>query len=192
MKKLTYWSMDHPKWAIALTLVITLLFLIQFPKVVIDTDPENMLEADQPERVFYDQVKKDFGVYDMIVVGITDERGIFRLETLARLARIADGILDIEGVIAQDVMSFSTTDDVTSADGTLNVAPIMGAPPETEEGAAAVRRAVLDNPMFAEKLASQDGTGAAFYVPIERKDQSHRISKEIEAILNEIIIRIWR
>jgi hypothetical protein len=37
--------------------------------------------------------------------------------------------------------------------------------------------------MFREKLVSLDGTGAAFYVPIERKDQSHRIAQAIEAVL---------
>jgi predicted RND superfamily exporter protein len=185
MKKLSYWSMDHPKWVILLTLAVTLFFLIQFPRAIIDTDPENMLEPDQPDRVLYDQVKKDFGVYDLIVVGIIDERGIFRPQTLERLARVADGILGIEGVIAEDVMSFSTTDDVSSADGTLRVAPIMERPPEADEEAGAIRRAALDNPMFAEKLASLDGTAAALYVPIERKDQSYRISKEIEAILKK-------
>ncbi len=183
MKRLTYWSIDHPKSAILLTLIVTILFLVQFPKAVIDTDPENMLEADQPDRVFYDQVKEDFDVYDLIVVGITDEQGIFRPEILGRLARVADGIVDIDGVIAEDVISFSTTDDVTSAGEALAVARIMENPPETQEQASQIRRAVLSNPMFFEKLASQDGTGAAFYVPIQRKDQSYRISKEIEAIL---------
>ncbi len=183
MRRLIYWSIDHPKGAILLTSIITLVFLVQFPRVVIDTDPENMLEKDQPDRAFYNQVKEDFGVYDLIVVGITDEQEIFRPEVLKRLMRTADAILGIEGVIAEDVMSFSTTDDVTSVDGTLHVARIIEASPETAEKAAGIRRAVLSNPMFAEKLASQDGTGAAFYVPIERKDQSYRISQQIEAIL---------
>ena len=184
MKQLIYWSIDHPKGTMLLTAIVTLLFLVQFPRVVIDTDPENMLEPDQADRVFYDQVKEDFGIYDLIVVGITDGQGIFRTETLEKLARIAEDVLGIEGVIAEDVMSFSTTDDVTSADGTLRVARIMEDPPATEEGATAIRRAVLSNPMFLEKLASQDGTGAALYVPIEQKDQSYRISQEIEAILD--------
>ena len=183
MRKLIYWSMDHPKGAMLLTAVITLLFLAQFPRVVIDTDPENMLEADQPDRVFYDQVKEDFGIHDLIVVGITDDQGIFRPQTLAQLARATDFILAIEGVIVEDVVSFSTTDDVTSAEGTLNVARLMEAPPATAEEAGAIGRAVFGNPMFVDKLASQGGAGAAIYVPIAQKDQSHRISQEIEAIL---------
>lgn len=131
MRKLTLWTIDHPRWTLVLSAVITLGFLAPFPRVVVDTDPENVLEPDQPDRVFYDRVKEDFGVDDLIVVGIIDGQGIFRPRTLTRLARIADGILEIEGVIADDVMSLSTTDDLSSGAGGLRVDRIMPEPPET-------------------------------------------------------------
>jgi len=180
MKKITYFSIDHPKLVIILTVVITGLFLFQFQKVHIDTDPENMLEVDQPDRVFYDQVKEEFGIRDMLVLGITDEKGIFQRETLARLAAITDRILDIDGVIAEDVISFTTTDNVTSDNGMLNVRRIMERIPETEVEAEAIRKGVYDNPLFVEKIVSLDGNGVAFYIPIQQKDLSYDISKEIE------------
>lgn len=183
MTRLVTWAMNRPRTAIAFAVLLTLAFLIPFPFVVIDTDPENMLEADQPDRVFYTQVKEDFGIYDMIVVGVTDARGIFRPDTLVRLDRIADAIVAIDGVVVEDVLSLSTTDNVTAVGDTLTVARIMEDPPVTEADAASLREAVLGNAMFREKLVSLDGTGAAFYVPIERKDQSHRIAQEIETVL---------
>jgi hypothetical protein len=183
MTRLVRWATARPRTTITVAGLLTLAFLIPFPFVVIDTDPENMLEVDQPDRVFYTQVKEDFGIYDLIVVGVTDARGIFRPETLARLDRIADGIVAIDGVVVEDVLSLSTTDNVTIEGDTLTVARIMEDPPTTDTDAAAMREAVLGNAMFREKLASLDGTGVAFYVPIERKDQSHRIAQEIEAVL---------
>src|SRR3990170_4835863 len=185
MKKITHFSMDHPVLAIAITLLITLLFLFQFPKARIDTDPENMLEADQPERVFYDQVKTDFGIRDMIVLGITDEGGIFRVETLKRIARITDEILKLDGVVVEDVISFSTTDNVTSEDGVLRVNRIMESPPETERDAEIIRAGIYDNPLFVEKIVSKDGRTAALYIPIERKDMSYRISGEIDSLVRK-------
>ena len=59
----------------------------------------------------------------------------------------------------------------------------MTTPPETQEEAEALGAAVFDNPIFTEKLVSRDGRAAAIYVPIESKDQSYRISQEIELIL---------
>ncbi len=143
MRRLIAWGIDHPKLVIGFTALITLGFLVQFPGAVIDTDPENMLEADQPDRVFYAQAKEDFGIHDMIVVGVTDDEGVFQPKTLGQLARIAEGILGVDGVIVEDVMSFSTTDNVTSGGGILSVARIMDEPPTTDEDAAAMRAAVF-------------------------------------------------
>ena len=176
LKKLTYFSIDHPKTVIILTLVVTLIFLSQFPKAKIDTDPENMLEADQPDRVFYDRVKRDFGIHDMIVLGITDEKGVFNPQTLGQLARITEEILKIKGVMVEDVMSFTTTNNVTGSGGLLDVRRIMEEPPQTFEGAASVRQAIFGNPLLVEKLASRDEKGVAIYIPIQEKKMSYRIS----------------
>jgi len=184
MTRLLNWGVDRPRQVLVVMALVTLGFLVQFPRVVIDTDPENMLEADQTDRAFYAQVKEDFGIYDMIVAGVVDPGGIFQVDTLQRLARVADGIVAIDGVIVEDVLSFSTTDNVASSGGLVEVARIMESPPDTAEAAAAVQDAVFGNSMFTEKLVSLDGTAAAFYIPIERKDASHRIAGEIEAIMD--------
>ncbi|MBI1922986.1 hypothetical protein HYR99_01915 [Candidatus Poribacteria bacterium] len=77
LKKLTYFSIERPQTVILIISIITLVFMAQFLRIHIDTDPENMLETDQPDRVFYDQMKESFGINDLIVLGITDEKGIF-------------------------------------------------------------------------------------------------------------------
>lgn len=182
MKRITYFSIDHPKLVIALTVIITGLFLFQFPQAHIDTDPENMLEADQGDRVFYDQIKQDFGIRDMIVLGITDEAGIFQPETLDKIARVTDAILNIDGVIVEDVISFTTTDNVASEAGLLKVSRIMETVPRTEEEVEALKTSVYDNPLFVEKIVSENGEAVALYIPIEQKDMSYRIAEEIESV----------
>jgi len=61
LERLTRFALDRPKTVIAATILVTAVFALQFPRITIDTDPENMLEPDQPDRVLYDRVKKDFG-----------------------------------------------------------------------------------------------------------------------------------
>jgi predicted RND superfamily exporter protein len=185
LKKLTYFSLDHPKLVVILTLILTGLFLFQFPKANIDTDPENMLEAHQPDRVFYDQIKKDFGIRDMIVLGITDEAGIFQPATLGKIARITDEILKIEGVIIEDVISFTTTNNVTSEGGVMQVRRIMESTPQTEQDVETIKASVYDNPLFVEQIVSKEGDAIALYIPIQQKDMSYRISKEIESRAQE-------
>ncbi|MBI3029440.1 MAG: MMPL family transporter [Candidatus Rokubacteria bacterium] len=182
-RRLVLFSVDRPRLVLVLTLAVTLLFASQFPRIRIDTDPENMLEADQPDRVFYRQVKKEFGIHDMLVVGLVDPAGVYRPEVLERYARIVDGISRIKGVVLEDLLSLTSTDDVRSSADTLSVRPIMERVPGNADEMAVLRMALAKNPLFADKLADRDGKAFAIYVPIQAKDQSHRISKEIEAIL---------
>jgi hypothetical protein len=63
--------------------VVTLLFMTQFPKMRTDTDPKNMLPATSAVRVWNDKVENDFSLYkDTIVLGIVSDKGILNSDTL--------------------------------------------------------------------------------------------------------------
>jgi len=187
-EKLTLFSIDRPKTVIALMTLITVLFGLQFPNVTIDADPENMLDAEQEDRAFYDETKDTFGINDLIVVGVVDEADVFRSESLAGIARATAEILKIDGVIIEDVISPSTTDNVKSAGGLLDIHPVLGDIPQSAEELAQLRQDIANNPFLHEKIASADGTAIALYIPIEQKDMSHRIAGEIEAILTRELL----
>ncbi len=187
-ERMTTFSMDRPKTVIALSLLLTILFGIQFPRITIDADPENMLEADQPDRVFYNRVKEEFGIHDLIVVGIVDEEGVFRPEALERIARATSEILRIKGVIIEELVSPSTTDNVKSAAGLLDIRPVLREVPGDPDAARGIRADVAENPFLHEKIASADGTAVALYVPIERKDMSYRIAADIREILDRELL----
>src|SRR3972149_7354635 len=188
LSKITLFALNRPKTVIGLVLVATVLFASQFPRIKIDTDPENMLEADQPDRVFYDRMKKEFGIHDLIVVGIVDEKGIFRPESLERIARATSEILKIKGVVIEDVVSLTTTDNVKSSGGLLDIHPVMREVPATSEAIAQLRRDIAENPFLDEKVASRDGTAVALYIPIQKKDMSYRVAREIERILKRELL----
>ncbi len=185
MNPLTAFAIRYPWQVLVLATVVTAFFGWQFRAIKIDTDPENMLEASQPDRVVYDAVKKDFGIKDLLVVGVVDEAGIFRPDPLRRVARLTERITAIPGVIIDDMVSLTTTDDITLDGGLLHIGPVMPKAPESSEEAESLRTRISTNPLLAEKLASSDGTAIAIYIPIERKDQSYRISREIERLAQE-------
>lgn len=188
LERATRFALDRPRTIIAATVFVTAVFALQFPRIVIDTDPENMLEPDQPDRVFYDEIKKDFGVHDLIVVGIVDERDVFRTESLERIAEATTEILQIPGVIAPDVISLTTTNNVKSSGGLLNIRPVVEEIPRTPEAIEALRRDIAENPFLHEKIASEDGTAVALYVPIQEKRMSYRVAGEIAAILDRHLL----
>ncbi len=184
-KHLIDFSINRPWVVIATVVVITAFFAIQLPKIQIDTDPENMLEADEPVRVFDHQVKDEFGISDFIAVGVVAEDGAFHQQLLSTVYRIIEDVRQIDGVIADDILAPSTVDDIRQTDdGVLTVTTLLAQEPESDEQAQYVLSRIKDNPILRGKLASDDGQAIAMFIPIESKNMSHRIAGEIQEIVD--------
>ena len=106
MKKiLTDLSIRHPWLVISIAVVITAIFAAQFPNITIDTDPENMLPADAPVRIFEHETKENFGLSDFIAMGVVNEAGSFNPQTLNKIYNITAEIEEIEGIITMTARS---------------------------------------------------------------------------------------
>jgi predicted RND superfamily exporter protein len=163
------------------------LSLLRVTSITIDTDPENMLSESEWVRVFHSEVKRDFALSDMIVLGVVNEQdpeGVFNPATLAKIYRITEGIRGIDGVVVQDVLAFSTVDDVLQAGpGTVRFQYLMERPPASREEALHIRDRVLANPFLFGTLVSEDGKALAVYIPILEKKIAHRVSGKVRTLI---------
>jgi hypothetical protein len=175
---------DFPRLTIGVILLLTFWAIFQLPKITTDTDPENMLEPDAPVRVSHEATKRTFGIHELIVVGFESERDLFNVDDLTKLFRINREILNIPGVIIPDVLSLVTTDTMRKSGDTLEIRKLLERPPQTQEDARQLKDTLLGNPLFREKLISQDGQRVAFYIPIERKEIAARVTREIQALVD--------
>ncbi len=105
-KRIIEYCVDHYKLvtvlAVGITVLIGLLAALpsvypaHFPflnKISIDTDPENMLPADEAVRVFHNQMKQKFSLHDMVVVGVVnnaDKDGVFNPVTLKDIVELTN------------------------------------------------------------------------------------------------------
>ena len=184
---LVEFSVNHPKLVVFLSVLITALFMTQFPKVRIDTNPKHMLPATSDVRVWNNKVEKTFGLYkDVIVVGVRNEKGVLNTATLASMQRITDRILGLKGVAARDVSSFETIDNVTSEGGTLKVGPLMPQAPKTAGGINDLKEQLFGNPLYIGRIISKDGKTAAIYVPLEEGANGKQIADAIRKIVKEV------
>ncbi len=168
----------------------------------VDTDPENMLAADEPVRVFHNEMKTEFTLNDLIVVGVINEaheEGVFNADTLDDVyalsefaktirwdAETEDGELEQRGVIAIDIIAPSTVDAIEQAGlGSVRFDWLLPAPPKTEEEALAVRTRAMRIPTLNDTLVSGDGTAIALYIPITSKDVSFRVAKALRGKIAE-------
>lgn len=181
-------TLDKPKTTLLIYAIISVLFLSQFLKAQVDTDPENMLSHEDPARVAHREFKGEFALHDAIVVGVVDdanELGVFTPEALGNISKISEEILDIEGVIAKDLVSPITTDDIRGGGGSLIIEPLLRKGAVSPEEALKMRDSALANPILKDMLISADGKAIAIAVPIREKDQSYRISQEIQTIIDK-------
>lgn len=197
---LVNFSVKHYKLVLILTIIVALLGLSQFPFIKIDTDPENMLSKDEFIRVFDRQVRDEFNLNDIIVLGIVDEvhpNGVFTKETLNKIYKITEKIKDIEitfnnekinPVISRQIISPSTVDDIRQGASVGNIIFqwLMPNLIETEEEALEIQKQAKDNPFLHGTMVSENGKAISLYIPIREKEYSYLVSQEIQKIVDSL------
>ena len=169
LRRLPEWAVTWPKLTVALAIAATMVFAAWLPRMRTDTDPKNMLPVTSYVRVFNRQVERWFGLHeDMIVVGIVRDGGLFDRAALEAVSRLTDRIVRLPGVMAADVTSVTTADNVVTEAGTLSVQPLLPAIPTNAQDLEAFRRAVMDNPMVVDRLVSAGGRATVIHLPLER------------------------
>ncbi|MCK4887093.1 MAG: MMPL family transporter [Planctomycetes bacterium] len=163
-----------------------------FNPIIVDTDPENMLPADEPVRIFHNQMKKELSLYDMVVVGIVNDKhpdGVFNPETLANIYELTEFSKTLHwtedgqevGVVEVDLIAPSTVDNIEQGGlGTVKFEWLMPQPPETKEEALAIRQKAQRIPFLNGTLVSEDGKAICIYLPLTHKHLSYRVYSELQ------------
>ncbi len=169
--------------------------------VRVDTDPENMLDHDEPVRVFHDRMKKTLSLYDMLVVGVVNNEnpnGVFNAASLGRIHALATYAKSLKGealglddpragVIGVDLIAPSTVDNIEPGGlGEVRFEWLMKDPPKTDEEALAVRDKAARLPFLEGTLVSEDGKAVALYIPLSSKDLSYEVSAKLKAKIAEL------
>ncbi|MDW7773297.1 MAG: MMPL family transporter [Desulfobulbaceae bacterium] len=192
---LIQFSIHRPRLVAAFMALAALVLGALIVNVHVDTDPENMLSRDEAVRIFHNQNKKEFTLYDMVVLGIVNEKdpdGVFNPATLSRVQELTEyaGTLtwpDPEdpaksmGVVKRDIIAPGNVDNIEQAGpGQVRFEWLMQEAPETREEALRIRDNAMANPMLNGTLVSEDGKALCLYLPITDKDLAHRIQAELK------------
>ncbi len=189
-QRIIAFSLDHPRAVTALMLALTLALGAMIPWVKVDTDPENMLSEHEAVRVFHHEMKREFVLNDMVVLGVVNEKdpdGVFNPRSLARVYELTkfaeklrwpdpkDPTKEI-GVVEVDLLAPSRVDNIEPAgEGTVRFEWLMPEPPTTREAARAIREKAKANPLLDGTLVSEDGKALCIYLPLTSKDLSYRV-----------------
>jgi predicted RND superfamily exporter protein len=180
----------RPRTVYAVIVLLVAITGALMTRIQIDTDPENMLSADQGDRMFHNEVEKRFAYHDTIVVGLVNNdhaNGVYNVRSLAALRSLSDSILALDGVVSPDLASLATFDNIEQEDpGTIRFEWLMRDAPATAEQSVEIRDKVSRLPLLMDSLVSGDGKAAAIYVPIVSKDLSYALSNQIQGLIAEL------
>jgi len=205
-------SLDHYKTVAAVSVFVTVLIALAaampslFPRAIpwlhgveVDTDPENMLSADEPVRIFHDEMKHRMGLHDMVVVGIVredDPKGVFTPSALRKITELTDFAAKLDGdtefgrryglkpgqrVLQPDIISPSRVDTVEPLPGNaISVHWLMKTPPATQAEADKVFADAKRIPFLNGTMVSDDGKAVALYLPITEKKISYQVYRALQ------------
>ncbi len=194
-------SICHYKLVLLGMGLLALLAAAFLPLAVMDTDPENMLETNEPARVFHNGTKRDFALSDVIVVGVINDHdpdGVFNPETLAHIYELTEFARTLRwpseedpgqsaGVIEADVVAPSVVDHMSQGGpGVIRFDWLMPEPPTTRAEAHAVRDRALSNPLLAGHMVSDDGKALCIYLPLTDKLVSYRVYTALQERIAEL------
>jgi predicted RND superfamily exporter protein len=92
-RSITDYALKHYHFVTLIMVAFMLALGALIPRIQIDTDPENMLSADEPVRIFHNQTKEQFTLSDIVVVGVVnnkDPNGVFNPQSLARIHELTE------------------------------------------------------------------------------------------------------
>jgi hypothetical protein len=152
----------------------------------IDTDPENMLNADEPVRVFHKRIKKEFTLYDMVVIGIVNEDhpdGVFNPATLRHVQVLTEFVQTLSDpkdpdkyVISHDIIAPGNVDNIKQAGpGEVRFEWLMKVAPATQKEALEIRDGAMANPLIKGSMVSEDGKAICIYAPVSSKSFADQV-----------------
>jgi predicted RND superfamily exporter protein len=177
-----------------LTLALTAFATAQFVdlrtgalRIQIDASANRLLPEDDPEREYYDFVRRLFGNDETLLVAVAAE-DVFTRDMLERIARMTSRIEQIRGV--RSVVSLSNALNIRGTAEGLDIGPFYDRVPEDAEGLARIRREALENPIYSGNLVAADGSATALlvYPDLDLTDSEfvdRGIDRQIQAIADE-------
>lgn len=159
MARFLQFPIRHPRTTVGFIVVLTLVLGIFAAQIQVDSAIENLLPTNDAERLYYDEVVREFGSEEATVVGIFAD-DVFTPENLARIDELSRALAKIEAV--REVLSLTTMKGVESNDFGIEVGTLMRELPTDAESAEAFRKRVYANELAVGNVVSPDGktTGA--------------------------------
>ncbi len=130
-------------------------------------------------RLRFEEVFKNRAV---VMVGVQAD-DVYAPSTLAKVARVTEGLRAVPSVIPGRVVSLATVQDVTTHGDALDVHTLMGEVPRTPSDVSALRAAVEANEIVSGRLVSRDGKLTAILAFLQDDYDREQVYRSVSALI---------
>ncbi|MBI4515387.1 MAG: MMPL family transporter [Deltaproteobacteria bacterium] len=180
-------SQRAPRLTLAAMLGLTAFFGFFARAIRVDSSIENLLPANDPDKLYYDGVKAVFGDEDIAVIGVFAD-DVFAPSTLAKIDQLSRRLTQIDGV--REVLGLTTVKGIEIGDFGLAAGWLMQQLPRTPEEAAAFRAKVLGNPLYLKNVVSADGRAAGISVVFDSLSDEEFLQRGIDDRIRRLVAEL--
>ncbi len=161
----------------------------QMPKMKIDTSIEAYIPPGHHSLLNRDKVRDIFGLTDPIVVAVSSHTkdGVFTADLLNVVSELTENIQGVEGVDPDQVTSLATENNITGTEDGMIVEPFLEEKLNGQSEADAVRKAVMQFPLYVGNLVSTDGSTTLIVAELLDKNKyGPQAYNDIKAIVDKV------
>ena len=165
MQRLLNFFSAHPWWVLAVLLLISIGAATRVQHVRVHVSADELLVRDDPERAYFEKIRKLFGDEEVILLVLKDGAVL----APEKLEVLRDIIGQLEAMPFVDrVESLFTIPRLRSVDGYLKTDPYLDTLPESSEAAKAILEDALESPFVRNVLLSADGRYMAAAIVLDK------------------------
>lgn len=179
---------ERPKIILIVSIIAVIVCGIFLTGVKLNTNMESFIASDHPSVKMRRKVKEIFGLSDPIVIAVVKEGpdGVFNPQTLDLVTRLTDALTRIPSIDPERITSLATEKNIFGTEDGMEVEPFFEHPPNTREEVDAVRKAVMDFPLYIGSIVSPDGTSTLISAELLDKNRGDRAYDAVSELVKRV------
>jgi len=186
MERYVRFIVRHRVAVVITALTVTALLATQLDHLHLEIRRRANLPDDHPYVQVQNRISDLFGGEAVAIIGVIANQGdIYTPALLAKVQRITERLSQVPSVVESSLFSIAAphVKAVTAADDTMDVRPLMPAPPTTSEAVEQVRAAVRQDRLFRGNLVSADETAAVIVADFDDRIKDVELAGLIDQIV---------
>ncbi|MFH1148231.1 MAG: efflux RND transporter permease subunit [Pseudomonadota bacterium] len=176
--------------------LLTVFFLLMLPRTKMEHSVESFILKNDPDLIFFEKFKKEFGTDEFFVLAFKDDR-IFSNEVLSRIKTLTGSLKYIEEV--RDVVSLTNATDIRGEEDNFYVQDLVERLPLNRDELDRLKKEATSNPLYADQLVSKDGCTTAIVIKtfdrpgddLYRTRLLEKVNKAVRAVFPDDRPRIY-